>query len=101
VLGTADARGRDDNVRQWIGLVVGDGLVHWFPIISAVRHHGGDRTLDCPEQRRHLARVIRGVVGQAAGDDFAGIGINGEVQLAPGTACPTVLLLVPLAFQTA
>ena len=52
---------------------------------------------DLPEQGRHLTSVIGAVVGQHAGDDLAGVGVHGDVELAPGPARPAVLLLVPLA----
>src|SRR3954452_19159753 len=87
----------DNDIRRWIGLVAGDGLVHRLAIIGTVRHHGGNLALDRLEQRRHLTGVIGSIVGQDAGDDLAGAGIHGEVQLAPGSARPAVLLLIPLA----
>src|SRR5215218_4594790 len=87
VLGTAEARG---------GMTTsGGGSVHRLAIIGAVRRHGRDLALDRLEQCRHLTGVIGGVVGQEAGDDLAGIGADGEVQLAPGPARPAVLLRIP------
>src|SRR3954470_16269383 len=88
---------RDDDVRQRIGLAAGDSLVHGLAVVRAVGRHGRDLALDLPEQRRHLTGIIDSIVGQHAGDELAGIGIDGDMELAPGPARPTVLLLVPLA----
>jgi hypothetical protein len=65
VLGTADARGA---------------------VVPAVRRHGRDLALDHLEQRRHLTGVISGIVGQHAGDDLAGAGVDRNVEL---SAAPT------------
>src|SRR4051812_14775806 len=53
---------RDDNVRRWIGLVVGDGLVHRLAIIGTVRQHGRNLALDRLEQCRRLTGVIGSIV---------------------------------------
>src|SRR3954469_5679926 len=87
----------DDDVRRRIGLMTDDRLVHGLAVIRTVRCHGGDLALDLPEQRRDLTSVVSGIVGQHAGDNLASVGINGEMQLAPGPARPAVLLRIPLA----
>jgi hypothetical protein len=43
-----------------------------------------------------LASIIEIVAGQHAGDEFAGIGVKSEMQLAPGPSGPAMLLLIPL-----
>ena len=77
--------------------MVGNDLVHRFAIVRTVRHHGDDLALERLEQRRDLTGIIRGIVGQHAGDDLAGAGIDRDVELAPGPARPAVLLFIPLA----
>src|SRR4051794_29475204 len=88
--------GRDDNVRHWIGLVAGNRLVHWLAVIRTIRRYGRNFAFNLPEQHRDLTSVVSGIVGQRAGDDLASVGIDGEMQLAPGPGRPAVLLLNPL-----
>src|ERR671916_28612 len=87
---------RDDDVGHWIELMTEDRLIHRLAVIRTIRRHGRDLALDLPEQRRDLTSVVSGIVGQHAGDALASVGIDGEMQLAPGPARPAVLLLVSL-----
>src|SRR3954454_15405715 len=87
----------DDDVRHRIGMVTGNRLVQGLAVMRTIRRYGRDLALDLPEQRRDLTSVVSGIVGQHGGDNLASIAVNGEMQLAPGPACPAVLLLIPLA----
>ena len=71
-------------------------MVDRLAVVGSVGGDAGDLALDLPEQGRQLAGVIGPVVGQHAGDDLAGVGVHGQVQLAPGPARPAVLLRVAL-----
>jgi hypothetical protein len=99
VLSTADARG---------GMTSSSGGSGWWPAAAwyigspshALRRHGRDLALDCNEERRYLTEVIGSIVGQYAGEDLAGTGIDGEMELASGPARPIMLLLIPVAFNS-
>jgi hypothetical protein len=59
----------------------------------AVAGEGRDRTGDLVEQRTDLRAIIDIWGSQFGGDDFAGVGVNAEVQLPPGPARPRAMLL--------
>jgi hypothetical protein len=72
-------------------------LVDGLAVVGAVRRDARDLALDLVEQARHLTGVIGIVAGQDAGGDLAGRGIESEMELPPGPACPAVLRLLLLA----
>jgi hypothetical protein len=74
-----------------------NGPVDWLAIIGTIGHHARNLSLDLLEQDWHLASIMSIVAGQHTRDNLAGLGINDQMQLAPGSACPSVSLGIPLA----
>jgi hypothetical protein len=70
-------------------------LVHGLAIVSTIGHDARDLALDLLEQDRHLASISGFLAGQHTRNDLAGLGVNGEMQLAPGPAGSAVLLVIP------
>src|SRR3712207_9488841 len=70
-------------------------------IIRAVAGERGDRSVDLVEQGTDLRAIIGILVGQHRRDDLPSVGIHTEVQLSPGPArASAVLLHQPLASTT-
>jgi hypothetical protein len=93
-----DTRRNDDGGRR-IRLPARDRWVHWLPVIGTIRRRACDRGADLFKQDRYLPGIVSAVVGQHAGDDLTGVGVHGEMKLAPGSASAAVLLFVPLALS--
>src|SRR3712207_8753353 len=70
-------------------------------IIRAVAGERGDRSVNLVEQGTDLRAIIGILVGQHRRDDLSGVGIHTEVQLSPGPArASAVLLNQPFAGPT-
>jgi hypothetical protein len=68
-------------------------VIHVVSVERAVAGEGRDRTGDLVEQRTDLRAIIDVWGSQFGGDDFAGVGVNAEVQFPPGPARPRAMLL--------
>ena len=75
------------------------GMVDRIAVVGAVHCHTGDLALDLLEQDRNLPGIVVATIGQCACDDLAGVGVDREVQLAPGPTLTAVLFGVPLALS--
>src|SRR5215207_2168417 len=86
---------RNHNGRRCLGLARLDRTVYELAIVSAIGHDARDLSLDLLEQNWHLAGISGFLAGQHTRNDLAGLGINGDVQLAPGPAGSAVLFAIP------
>jgi hypothetical protein len=78
-----------------------DGVIDAFLVIRPITGEGGDRPVDLLEQRANLGGIIRLRAGQHRRDDLARVGIDPEVQGAPGpTRFRAMLLAQPFARAT-
>jgi hypothetical protein len=71
----------------------GDTAVDTLLIIRAVAGERGDRSVDLVEQGTDLRAIIGIPVGQHRRDDLPGVGFHTEVQLSPGPARASAVLL--------
>ena len=83
---------RDDDGGRPPGLLARDRLVGRLAVIGTVRRDARDFALDLLEQVRYPTGAIGLVAGQDTGDDLARVGIESEMELAPGPAGPAMLL---------
>jgi hypothetical protein len=70
-----------------------DTAVNTLLIIRAVAGQRGDRSVDLVEQGTDLRAIIGLPVGQYRRDDLPGVGIHTDVQLSPGPARASAVLL--------
>nr|WP_239479399.1 hypothetical protein [Lichenicola cladoniae] len=66
-------------------------------VIGAVGDHAGDRSLHRLQQNRDRGDIAHIKIGQDVRHDFAGLCVDGQMQLAPSPRSATVLLGVPFA----
>ncbi len=66
-------------------------------VVGAVRSHGGDAALCLPEQAWRLGCIVCIALGQNVGSDLAGVGVHGDVELAPLSTGAVVPVRIPLA----
>ncbi len=66
-------------------------------VVGAVRSHGGDAALCLPEQAWCLGCIVCIALGQNVGSDLAGVGVHGDVELAPLSTGAVVPVRIPLA----
>lgn len=74
----------NDNVRGCA--VLQDRLIGWLAIIGSVGCELVNLAVDLAEQRLHLGRIIRALIGQPMGNDLATIGIHCQMEFAPVAA---------------
>src|SRR5215203_4398215 len=90
--------GRDDHCRGRVRLALGHGAVNGFAVVGAIGRDRGDGAGDLIEQRADQGGVTLLDGGQLAGKDLAAVGIDREMEFAPGPlATLTMLLAQPLA----
>ena len=58
----------------------------WARHLGTIGHHLADCFVDLSPQRPHLRRVVRLLIGESLRDDHAAVGVDGQMQLAPGAA---------------
>ena len=75
------------------------GLVNRLAIICAIRDEAGDLAVDLLEQTGNFADVVCIILGQGVRNDFTGVRVDREMELAPRSATAAVSLLVPLALS--
>ena len=75
------------------GMAGGDLRVDAVLVVRAIAGERGDRTRNLVEQGTDLRAVIDIIGGQRRGDDPARVGIDADVQLAPGPAPSRAVLL--------
>ena len=80
-------------------LLTRHGLVNRLAIIRAIRDEAGDLSADLLEQFGNFAYVVCIILGQSVRNDFTGVRVDREMELAPRSAMATVSLLVPLALS--
>ncbi len=90
-LGTALERGGTIDGR--LGITRGDLAIDAVLIVSTVGSERGDRAIDLIEQRPDLRGIVDVAGGQRRRRDLPGVGIHGDVQLAPGPPCLRAVLL--------
>ena len=67
-------------------------------VVSSVTDEGGKWSWDLVEQGLNLRAIVNIATGQLRCEDLAGLGVDADVQLAPGSTSPgTVFLDQPLA----
>ena len=96
VLGTAEGAWRYDHVRWRVGLARPGRGIGRLAIVGAVRGQARDGALHCPQQVRHLRRVVGCALRQHVRGDLARAGVHGQVQLHPAPLPAAVLGRVPL-----
>jgi len=90
------ARRHDD---RRFGMALGDGGGNAVLVVSAVAGEGGHRSRHLIEQGADLGAVVDLLRCQRRRDDLPGVGIQADVQLAPGPARLGAMLLdQPLPF---
>src|SRR6476469_1968663 len=90
--------GRDDHCRGRVRLARGHGAVNRFAVVGAIGHDRGDGAGDLIEQRADQGGVALLDGGQLAGKDLAAVGIDREMEFAPGPLATLAMLLAqPLA----
>src|SRR5918999_1152279 len=90
--------GWDDHCRGRVRLALSHGAVNGFAVIGAIGRDRGDGAGDLTEQRADQGGVTLLDGGQLGGKDLAAVGIDREMEFAPGPlATLTMLLAQPLA----
>src|SRR3954470_12598257 len=90
--------GRDDHCRGRVRLALGHGAVNGVAVVGAIGRDRGDGAGDLIEQRADQDGVTLLDGGQLAGKDLAAVGIDREMEFAPGPLATLAMLLgQPLA----
>lgn len=88
----------DDHRRGRVRLVPGHGAVDGFAIVRTVSDDRGDGAGDLPKQRADQGGIALLGGGQLGGEDLTAVGIDREMELAPGSLATLAMLLgQPLA----
>jgi len=74
-------------------MTCGDLAVDAVLIVSTVGSERGDRAFHLIQQDPNLRGVVDVAGGQNCRRDLPGVGIHGDVQLAPGPVCLRAVLL--------
>src|SRR3954454_17566007 len=85
--------GRDDHCRGRVRLTLGHGAVNGFAVVGAIGGDRGDGAGDLIEQRADQGGVTLLDGGQLGGQDLAAVGIDREMEFAPGPLATLAMLL--------
>src|SRR3954467_6406596 len=90
--------GRDDHCRGRGRLALGPGAGNGFAVVGPIGHDRGDGAGDLIEQRADQGGVTLLDCGQLGGKDLTAVGIDREMEFAPGPLATLAILLgQPLA----